>query len=103
MSRFYILLAVLAVIGTMTGGAYLKGRADGRSAEREAQQDATDLLNAALREAQRQLDALEAERLAEMEELQATVDELRRQANEDPNADRPAIGTGSVQRLNSVR
>jgi len=103
MNKFYTLLAALAVIGTMTGGAYLKGRADGRSAEREAQQGATDLLNAALREAQRQLDALEAERLAEMEELQATVDELRRQANEDPNANRPAIGTGSVQRLNSVR
>lgn len=103
MNRIYVLLAALAVIGTITGGAYLKGRADGRSVERAAQQEATDELNAELREVQQELAALEAQRLQEMEALNAEVDELRRLADEDPDADRPAIGTGSVQRLNSLR
>lgn len=103
MNRIYVLLAALAVIGTITGGAYLKGRADGRSVERAAQQEATDELNEELREVQQELAALEAQRLQEMEALTAEVEELRRMANEDPDADRPAIGTGSVQRLNSLR
>lgn len=103
MNRIYILLAALAVIGTITGSAYLKGRADGRAVEVAAQQEATDELNEELREVQAELAALEAQRLEEMEALNAEVDELRRLANEDPDADRPAIGTGSVQRLNSFR
>jgi len=103
MNRIYILLAALAIIGTITGGAYLKGRADGKSVERAAQQEAIDDLNADLREAQAELATLETQRLAEMEELNLEVDELRRLANEDPDADRPALGVGSVQRLNSLR
>ncbi len=103
MNRIYVLLAALAVIGTITGSAYLKGRADGKSVERAAQQEATDELNRELREVQEELAALEAQRLAEVEELNQEVDELRRQAHEDPDADRPAIGTGSVQRLNALR
>lgn len=103
MNRIYVLLAALAVIGTVTGGAYLKGRADGRSVEAAAQRKATEELNADLREAQAELAALEAQRLAEVEELSLEVDELRRLANEDPDADQPAIGTGSVQRLNAIR
>lgn len=96
------MLAALAVIGTLTGGAYLKGRADGKSVERAAQQEAIDKLNAELRRRQAELDKLESQRLAEMEALNEEVEELRRQAHEDPDADRPALGTGSVQRLNSV-
>ncbi|QDP53527.1 MAG: hypothetical protein GOVbin4933_73 [Prokaryotic dsDNA virus sp.] len=103
MNRIYILLAALAVIGTLIGSAYLKGRADGRSVEAAAQQEATDELNQELREVQEELATLEATRLEEMEALNAEVDELRRLANEDPDADRPAIGTGSVRRLNSLR
>ena len=103
MNRIYILLAALAIIGTITGGAYLKGRADGKSVERAAQQEAIDDLNADLQEAQAELATLETQRLAEMEELNLEVDELRRLANEDPDADRPALGTGSVQRLDSLR
>ena len=38
-----------------------------------------------------------------LSERDAEVLELQRQASEDPNADRPAIGSGSVQRLNRVR
>jgi len=102
MNRIYVLLAALAVIGTLTGGAYLKGRADGKSVERAAQQEAIDKLNAELRRRQAELDKLESQRLAEMEALNEEVEELRRQAHEDPDADRPALGTGSVQRLNSV-
>lgn len=103
MNRIYVLLAALAVIGTITGGAYQKGRADGRSAEVAAQQEAIDELNRELREKQEKLAALEAQRLEEMEALSGQVEELRRQADEDPDADRPAIGTGSVQRLNALR
>ena len=103
MNRIYVLLAALAIIGTITGSAYLKGRADGKSVARAAQQEAIDELNADLREAQAELAALEAQRLAEMEQLNLEVDELRRLANEDPDADRPALGAGSVQRLNTLR
>lgn len=103
MSRIYILLAALAVTGTITSSAYLKGRADGRSAEVAAQRDAVAELNRELREKQKQLTALEAQRLKEMEALSGQVEELRRQADEDPDANRPAISTGSVQRLNALR
>lgn len=103
MNRIYVLLAALAVIGTITGTAYLKGRADGRAVELAEQQEAIKELNQELREKQAELDALEAKRLAEMEALNKEVDELRRLANEDPDADRPAIGVGSVQRLNTIR
>lgn len=103
MNRIYTLLAALAVIGTLTGSAYLKGRTDGKSAEHAAQQEATNALNTHLREAQAELIALEAQRLADMERLNQEVDNLRRLANEDPDANRPAIGIGSVRRLNSVR
>jgi len=71
--------------------------------ERAAQQEAINDLNADLRQAQAELAALEAQRLAEMEQLNLEVDELRRLANEDPDADRPALGVGSVQRLNTLR
>jgi len=103
MNRIYILLAALAVIGTLTGSAYLKGRADGQSAERLEQQEALDALNAELTTARQALVRLEVQRLKEMEDLNAEVDKLRREANEDPDADRPALGTGSVRRLNSIR
>lgn len=103
MNRIYILLAALAVIGTLTGSAYLKGRADGRSVERELQQEATDALNVELRETQQRLADLEAQRLAEMAALEDEVEALRSEADEDPDADRPAIGTGSVRRLNTLR
>lgn len=103
MNRIYILLAALAVIGALTGSAYLKGRADGRSVERELQQEATDALNVELRETQQRLADLEAQRLAEMAALEDEVEALRSEADEDPDADRPAIGTGSVRRLNTLR
>jgi len=46
-------------------------------------------------------------RIAELQRLLSARDaellELQQQAAEDPDADRPAIGTGSVQRLNRLR
>lgn len=99
----YVILAALAISGTALGGAYYKGNVDGKASEAAAQQEAIDDLNADLRKAQAELAALEAQRLAEMEELNLEVDELRRLANEDPDADRPALGAGSVQRLNTIR
>lgn len=103
MNRIYVLLAALAIIGTIIGSAYLKGRADGKSVERAAQQEVSNELNANLRKAQAALATLEAQRLAEMEQLNLEADKLRRLANENPDADRPALGAGSVQRLNSLR
>lgn len=64
--------------------------------ERERVQEANEAaLNEArsrIAELQRQLSARNAELL-----------ELQREAAQDPDADRPAIGAGSVQRLNRVR
>lgn len=63
--------------------------------ELDRQQDAND---EALRRAQ-----AEIARLNEAKEVRdATIARLNREAAQDPNADRPALGTDSVRRLNSV-
>lgn len=103
MSRAYAYIAVLAIVGSALGAAYLKGRSDGRSVERAIQLERITELNDALDAKEEELAALEAERLEEMRALEEEVEELRRLANEDPDASRPAIGTDSVRRLNSVR
>ena len=36
-------------------------------------------------------------------DLQSRITELEREADNDPDAARPVLGTGSVQRINSVR
>lgn len=103
MSRIYLLLGALAVIGTLLGATYLKGRSDGRWAERAAQLEIIEELNQQLDARGAELAALEAVRLEQMRELEDRVEELRRQADEDPNADRPAFGADSMRRLNAVR
>ncbi|RWX41664.1 hypothetical protein EHH54_05815 [Rhizobium leguminosarum] len=49
----------------------------------------------------------EAERLAEMqaqaEDLQSQIEELQREASEDPDAGRVVLGAPSVQRINKIR
>lgn len=102
MTKVYLFLAALAIIGTLLGGAYLKGRADGRAVEKAIQIEEIEKLNDALDKKQAELAALEAARLEQMRELEDRVEELRSQANEDPDADRPAIGVDSVRRLNSI-
>jgi len=101
-TRIYVLLGALAVIGTLLGAAYLKGRSDGRWAERIVQLEAIDDLNQQLDAKDAELAALEAARLQQMRELEDRVEELRRQADEDPNADRPAFGADSMRRLNAI-
>ncbi|MBX4941188.1 hypothetical protein [Rhizobium binae] len=51
--------------------------------------------------------AREAERIAEMqaanEDLQSQIEELQREASQDPDAGRVVLGAPSVQRINKVR
>ncbi|MBY5585324.1 hypothetical protein [Rhizobium leguminosarum] len=51
--------------------------------------------------------AREAERIAEMQaeadQLTKQIEELQREASEDPDAGRTALGAPSVQRINKVR
>lgn len=51
--------------------------------------------------------AREAARIAEMqaanESLQSQIEELEREASEDPDAGRAALGASSVRRINKVR
>lgn len=63
-----------------------------RHRQLEANQAALDAVNQRLRELERLLD-----------ERDATISELNDEAAQDPDADRRAIGTGSVQRLNRIR
>lgn len=102
MIRVYVFLAVLAVLGASLGGAYLKGRADGRAVAEAAAQEEVRELNEQLRLAEEAARAREQQRLAELEALEQSIEQLRREADEDPDAARPAIGTGSVRRINSV-
>jgi len=102
MSRLYLALALLAVFGTATGAAYLKGRSVGRAVDAEAAAGEVQRLNEVIRLAGEAARSREAARLAEMERLEATVEQLRGEADEDPDADRPAVGPDSVRRINSV-
>ncbi|MBX4992300.1 hypothetical protein ABID08_000731 [Rhizobium binae] len=76
----------------------------------ELKQAASDALN---KEVERQASvqnaakAREAARIAEMqaenENLQFQIQELQREADEDPSADVPVLGAPSVRRVNKVR
>lgn len=102
MSRIYVLLAALAVIGTITAGAYMKGRSDGRSVEAARNAEIVRELNEELRQAELAAQEREQERLREVAELEASITELRRQADADPDAGRRAIGADSVRRIGSI-
>lgn len=102
MIKIYMFLGALAIIGTLLGGAYLKGRTDGRDAERTVQLERIEELNDLLDANNAELADLEQQRLEQMRELENRIEELRGQADEDPNADRPAFGADSMRRLNTV-
>lgn len=102
MSRLYLALALLAVFGTAAGGAYLKGRSDGRAVEAAAGAREVQRLNEVIRVAGAAAREREAARLAEMERLEASIEQLRGEADEDPDAARPAVGSDSVRRINRV-
>lgn len=57
--------------------------------------------------AQNQAKAREAARIADMQaeadNLHSRIEELQREASQDPDAGRPAVGATGVQRINSVR
>lgn len=69
---------------------------EARNAEVERQDAANNA--AKLREAQRI-----AEMQAENELLQSQIEELGREADQDPNAGRVVLGAPSVQRINKIR
>lgn len=102
MNKLYVILAILALTGSLTGGAYLKGRSDGGWAQKTRQLEKVRDLNERLDRKDRLIRSMETQRLVDMRQLEDRVEELREQANEDPNADTPAIGIDSVRRLNSV-
>lgn len=102
MMKIYIFLGVLGVLGTALGASYLKGRSDGRTVEALRQSVIVKELNETIRQADLIAQRREQERLQEVAALEASIEDLRRQADEDPDADRPAIGTNSVRRINSV-
>lgn len=102
MSRIYILLGALAVIGTLTGSAYLMGRAEGAQNARNAQLEVIQKLNRQLKIKDEQLEEAEAERLDMVAELQARLNNLSEAAREDPNAARACLSPGSVRRHNAL-
>lgn len=103
LGKAYFALGILAAAGAITGMVYLKGRSDGKQIERGLQREAVNKLNQGLRAKQAELKALEIQRLNETETLVKQINNLRREADEDANANHLAIGTNSVQRLNTVR
>lgn len=102
MTRIYVLLVLVAVLGTSHGGAYLKGRFDGKSVAEEAAREEVIELNEELRVAEEAAREREQQRLAEVEELERSIEQLRRDADADPDAERPAVGVDSVRRINSI-
>lgn len=102
MGKIYTLLAALAIMGTLIGAAYLKGRMDGTVAEALRNAAAVEELNQQLADKDQELTNLELARLEQMRLLEERVEGLTEEAREDVNATRPAIGVGSVYRLNSI-
>jgi len=94
--------AALAVAG---GGYafYAWSWNQGHDACRAEQREDTARLNARLAEAQEQQRALERELAASARETQELQQELDDEARNDPNADRRALGAGSVRRIEQVR
>lgn len=98
-----IVAASLLVLLGATSGAYLKGRSDGKAVQAAAVATQVRELNELLDAKQIELDKLETDRLAQEQLLGEQIDELEKQAREDADADRPALGIDSVCRINSIR
>lgn len=110
-------VAALAVVAALWGVyAYIDARGYERAAVEykaeiaELKRQAVDALNKEVeRQAsvQNQAKAREAARIAEMqaanEDLQSQIQELQREADEDPSADVPVLGAPSVRRINKIR
>ena len=100
--NIYVTLAAMAVAGTLLGGAYYKGRVDGERAEILRNAADTQKLNDEILRYQREAATREEERLAEILRLESQIETLSEEANADPDADRTAVPTRSVRRINSV-
>lgn len=99
------LLGALLVVGAyyyIRWDAYNDGVDDTTERYEQLIQDERDRLQAAntaaLEESRRMIAALQAQ----LRQRNQTLLELQREAAEDPNADRPAIGLDSVLRLNRI-
>ena len=100
--NIYVTLAAMAVAGTLLGGAYYKGHVDGERAEILRNAADTQKLNDEILRYQREATIREQDRLAEVLLLEGQIETLSEEANADPDADRTAVPTRSVQRINSV-
>lgn len=103
-------LAVWWGVSTIYNNGYDAASLKYKAEIAELKQAASDALNKEIeRQAsvQNSAKAREAERIAEMraanEDLQSQIQELQREADEDPNAGVPVLGSPSVQRINKVR
>ncbi|MBB4192809.1 hypothetical protein [Rhizobium aethiopicum] len=108
-----VVLLALAVwwgVSTIYNNGYDAASLKYKAEIAELKQAASDAANA---ETERQVaannaaKAREAERIAEMqaanEDLQSQIEELQREASQDPDAGRTALGAPGVQRINKVR
>ena len=89
----------LAFVALITG-AYWMGRSDGK---RLAALHASEENRRIERALNADLAAKEAEIVQQREKNSMLQGVLNKQASEDPNADRPALGLESVERINQVR
>jgi uncharacterized protein YlxW (UPF0749 family) len=112
----WAVIALLAVGAFGSTYAYGDHRGYGRSELKYTAQIATmqqQAAQAALDELHRQsaandaAKAAEAAAIAEMQaanqSLQNQIEELQREADQDPDADKPALGSSSVRRINKIR
>lgn len=103
-------LAVWWGVSTIYNNGYDAAAAKYKAEIAELKQTAADALNKEIeRQAARQNEAKarEAARIVEMQaandNLQTQIQELQREADEDPSADVPVLGAPSVRRINKIR
>ncbi len=102
MIRIYITLAVIIGIAFALIGSYVKGHSAGREAEALKQSRMVRTLNETIKLNEREAKERELARLQKIEYLETTLENLEEKANEDANADRPAISPEGVNRINTV-
>ncbi len=107
MSKLWVAVVALSVVGAAVGGAYLAGRVQGRAAgfaaSEAAHQEATRKVNDELRRIRRARDETAARLL---EESAARADLERALSDEianDPESGRAGIGSDGLRRLDSIR
>ncbi len=107
------LVAVFAFVGVYVLGDHRGYQRAATAYKAEIAQIKADAATARANEIERQdsannaAKAAEASRIAQMQvdadALQHQIEELQREAHQDPDAGKPALGASSVQRINKVR